>query len=194
MARIRPVALPGGDAAVREPCRMALAHLISAGLGTGRVRHPAKASVEAMVREGVGVVPTSSAGRLFDAVASLLGVRDLATYEGQAAVELDARVLVRAIVEDLERGTETAVVSARVHTSLAEAIAESCQRVRERSGLGSVALTGGCFQSRLLTRLAAERLEAAGFEVLLHARVPPSDGGLSLAQAAVAAWRHRTGG
>jgi hydrogenase maturation protein HypF len=215
VGRIRPVPMPGGDAAVREPWRMALAHLLSAGLPTDRVRHPARGSVEAMVRERVNVVPTSSAGRLFDAIASVLGVADVATYEGQAAIELeaiasdadaepyglpivdgpllelDASALIRAVVQDLDRGTTAPQVSARVHASLAHAIGAACRLVRERSRIGIVALSGGCFQSVRLTRLARARLEALGFEVLLHARVPPSDGGLALGQAAVAAWRHR---
>jgi hydrogenase maturation protein HypF len=77
---------------------------------------------------------------------------------------------------------------------LAAALAESCRRAREATGLGTVALSGGCFQNRLLTTLTVARLEAAGFEVLLHSRVPPSDGGIALGQAAVAAWRLREGG
>jgi hydrogenase maturation protein HypF len=217
VGRIRPAPMPGGDAAVREPWRMALAHLLAAGLPIDRIRHPAKASVEAMIREGANVTPTSSAGRLFDAVASLLGVADVATYEGQAAVELeaiasdadvepyalpidrggllelDARALVRAVVEDIDRGLDRAQVSARVHASLAAAITEACRVVRERVRLDTVALSGGCFQSARLTRSTHARLTALGFEVLLHARVPPNDGGLALGQAVVAAWRHRPG-
>jgi hydrogenase maturation protein HypF len=209
---IRPVPLPGGDAAAREPWRMALAHILEAGLPSDRVTRPGRTVVEAMIREGVNTVPTSSAGRLFDALASLLGLRDVNTYEGQAAVELEAassaegvepyplpvedeptvldpRPLVRAVVEDVDRGVPTSVAGARIHETLAAGIAEACARVRRRTGLGTVALSGGCFQNRLLTLRASDRLRAAGFEVLLHARVPPNDGGIALGQAAVAAWR-----
>jgi hydrogenase maturation protein HypF len=218
VGRLRPVPMPGGDAAVREPWRMAVAHLTSAGLSAQRVRHPSRSTIEAMLREGVNVVPTSSAGRLFDAVASLTGVRDVTTYEGQAAIELEAvsraegaegyalpvlageagleldpRPLVAAVVADLEREEPASVIGGRVHVALAMAIAEACERLRARTGLGTVALSGGCFQSRLLTTLAVERLAALGFEVLLHARVPPNDGGIALGQAAVAAWRGRAG-
>jgi len=215
--RIRPVPLPGGDAAVREPWRMAVSHLLTAGLSTAGVRHPRRATVEAMVREGVNAVPTSSAGRLFDAVASLAGVRDVTSYEGQAAMELEAiaaagaaeayelpvvahgileldpRPLIAAVVQDRERGVPAPAISARFHASLAGAIAATCERIREDTGLATVALSGGCFQSRLLTILTHEALTRAGFEVLLHARVPPNDGGIALGQAAVAGWRLAAG-
>jgi hydrogenase maturation protein HypF len=215
---IRPVGLPGGDAAVREPWRMALSHLMAAGLPLAGVRHPGRATVEAMLREGVNVVPTSSAGRLFDAVASLTGVRHEASYEGQAAIELEAisraeavepypfgvtgegvfeidpRPLVAAVVRDVEAGVAAATIGGRFHRALAAAIADVCRRVRARSGLDSVALSGGCFQSRLLTTLTTEELTRAGFEVLLHARVPANDGGIALGQAAVAGWRYITRG
>jgi hydrogenase maturation protein HypF len=215
VGRIRPVPLPGGDAAVREPWRMAVAHLAAAGLPTDRVDQAGRATVEAMVREGVQTVPTSSAGRLFDAIASLAGVRHVASYEGQAAMELEALSdedgedgyplpvsgepvleldpgpLVRAAVADLDRGERAAAVGGRFHRGLGTAIAEACRRIRDRSGLATVALSGGCFQSRLLTSLTADRLRRDGFEVLLHARVPPNDGGIALGQAAVAAWRAR---
>jgi hydrogenase maturation protein HypF len=104
-------------------------------------------------------------------------------------LEIDARPLVRAVVSDLDRGESVGRVSARFHAALAAAIAATCRRIRDASGLSTVALSGGCFQNRLLTEQAAARLAAAGFEVLLHARVPPGDGGIALGQAAVAAWR-----
>lgn len=215
VGRIRPVPLAGGDAAVREPWRMAVAHLMAADLATEGVRAPARPSVEAMIRDGINTVPTSSAGRLFDAVASLVGVRDVVTYEGQAAVELEAisegdhadgyrlewtdeaeldpRPLFRSVVADLERGESAARIGGRFHAALAEAIGAACARIRERTSLSVVALSGGCFQSRLLTLLTVKHLESAGFEVLLHARVPPNDGGIALGQAAVAAWRSHRG-
>ena len=215
VGRIRPVALPGGDAAVREPWRMAVAHLMAAGLATARVRNAGRPTVEAMIREGVNSVPTSSAGRLFDAVASLVGLSDVATYEGQAAMELeavsdpdaepyalpvaagplidvDAGPLVAAVVADVDRGLSARAIGGRFHAALAEAIAEASRLTRQRTALRTVALSGGCFQSRLLTELVVKRLERDGFEVLLHARVPPNDGGIALGQAAVAAWRLRS--
>lgn len=214
VGRIRPVPLPGGDRAVREPWRMALSHLLDAGLPTERIAHPARDSVAAMIRSRFGCVATSSAGRLFDAVASLAGVRDLASYEGQAAMELealaadagapypfpilegdvlelDARPLLRSLVADLDDGLPCAHVAARFHAALAAGIADVCERVRDVSGVATVALSGGCFQNTRLTALAADPLRRRGFEVLLHQRVPAGDGGIALGQAAVAAWRLR---
>jgi hydrogenase maturation protein HypF len=217
VGRIRPVPMPGGDTAVREPWRLAVSHLMASGLSTARVVNPARPAIEAMIREGIGSVPTSSAGRLFDAVASLVGIRQVTSYEGQAAMELEAasdgeageayplpvvgegpleidpRPLLRALVDDLERDAPAASIGGRFHRALAEAIGEACRRIRSRTGLGTVALSGGCFQNQLLTLLTVERLRGTGFEVLLHARVPPGDGGVALGQAAVAAWRNRGG-
>jgi hydrogenase maturation protein HypF len=195
---------------------MALSHLAAAGLPLDRIVHPGREQVKRMIEQGLNSVPTSSAGRLFDAVASLAGVRDTTSYEGQAAIELEAlsiaageepypvpvageggseldpRPLVAEVVHDLERGVAPARIGGRLHLGLAAAIRTACVRVRDARGLSTVALSGGCFQSRLLTRLAWEALTGAGFEVLLHARVPPNDGGIALGQAAVAGWRYST--
>ena len=217
LGRIRPVPLAGGDAAAREPWRMAFAHATAAGLDVeplARAVDPKRRqAVLEMIRTGVHAVPTSSAGRLFDALASLMGVRDAVSYEGQAAaelealaedvevdgyplrmdegdlVELDPAPLIAAVVAEVRRGEEAGRISARVHAGLAAAIVAVCGRLRTRTGLGTVALSGGCFQNHRLTVLATSGLRTAGFEVLLHSRVPPSDGGIALGQAAVAAWR-----
>jgi len=213
LGRLRPVALAGGDAAVREGWRMAVAHLIDAGVDPARVAARGAASVARMIATGAATVPTSSMGRLFDAVASLCGVRQVSSYEGQAAqelealvldgddpyplpldehgalLEMDARPLVRAVVADVDGGVSPAVIASRFHAGIAAALVASCRAARERTGLQAVALTGGCFANRRLTELAATGLKADGFEVLLHARVPPGDGGIALGQAAVAAWR-----
>jgi hydrogenase maturation protein HypF len=189
-----------------------------------RVDAPASARtlVRAMIARGVNAPATTSAGRLFDAVAALSGVRARATWEGQAAAELEAvshafttfttgpecaepyalplgcagglleldpRPLVRAVAEDACRGVATGEIGARFHAALAAGIGLACRAVRGRTALAAVVLTGGCFQNRLLTELAAHELERSGFEVLLHERVPPGDGGLALGQAAVAAER-----
>lgn len=223
-ARLRPVPLPGGDAAVREPWRMALSHLLAAGLPVDRIEARDRDAVVALIRRGRHAPLASSAGRLFDAVAALLGACARASYEGQAAaelealsrpgedpyplpvgaadasrecdarqglLELDARPLVRAVVADLERGVDPPRIGGRFHAALAQGILETCRRIRDRTGTGAVALTGGCFQNPLLTRLASDGLERAGFRVLLHARIPPGDGGIALGQVAVASWRNR---
>jgi hydrogenase maturation protein HypF len=225
VAHLAPVAMPGGAAAIREPWRMAAAYLDAAfdgdvpgGLGVAARNGDRWASVVSMARAGVSAPLTSSAGRLFDAVAAVLGVRDAVSYEGQAAVELEQLAdpsegdgypltaepgttggalllrgteLVQAVVADAGAGTPKPVVAARFHNGLAGGVVDVCRRVRADRGLGTVALSGGVFQNLLLLERTVAGLEAAGFAVLLHGRVPPNDGGISLGQAAVAGARDR---
>jgi hydrogenase maturation protein HypF len=215
--------MPGGAAAIRQPWRMAAVYLDAAfpgalpdGLAVAARNSASWADLLAMARRRVNSPLTSSAGRLFDAVAALLGVRDTINYEGQAAVELEqlARVagmpssyparitpgppftvagsdLVRAAAEDLLAGQPPDVISARFHHGVADLIVAGCDLLRESSGLGTVALSGGVFQNLLLLGTVTGLLEAAGFRVLTHSRVPPNDGGISLGQAVVAAARDR---
>jgi hydrogenase maturation protein HypF len=171
------------------------------------------AAVLAMADRGINAAATSSAGRLFDAAAALIGVRDAINYEGQAAIELEQladpaeqgcyqasisaatddviRVrgadLIRAAADDLLAGKEPPVIAARFHNGVADAIVRTCQLLRERTGLRAVALSGGVFQNLLLTDRVMTALEDAGFEVLVHGQVPCNDGGISLGQVAVAA-------
>lgn len=173
--------------------------------------------VLAMARSGTASPATSSAGRLFDAVAAVLGVRDTVNYEGQAAVELEqladpaetgaypAEVgtagggllrlagtsLVRAVAAELETGVARPLIAARFHNGLAAATVAACQAIRDDTGLTTVALSGGVFQNLLLLGRTVAGLEQAGFRVLTHSRVPPNDGGISLGQAAVAGARAR---
>jgi hydrogenase maturation protein HypF len=217
-----PVPMPGGAAAIRQPWRMAAAYLDVAcpglppdHLAVSRRNQSRWAAVVAMARQGVNSPACSSAGRLFDAVASVLGIRDTINYEGQAAVELEQladpgeagvyhaaletgdpfRVrggdLVSAVVADLAVGVPREIVAARFQNGVAALIEAGCLLLRERHGLGTVALSGGVFQNLLLLRGAVGRLEARGFRVLLHSRVPCNDGGISLGQAVVAAARDR---
>jgi hydrogenase maturation protein HypF len=223
------VTMPGGAAAIRQPWRMAAAYLDAAypegapdGLPVAVRQGRSWADVLAMSRRGINAPVTSSAGRLFDAVAALAGVRDSVSYEGQAAVELEQRAaaawaavppsgayratitpgapltvagadLFRAAAEDLQDGQSADVIAARFHRGVAAMIAEVCGLLRESSGLGTVALSGGVFQNVLLLETAAGLLESSGFRVLTHGRVPPNDGGISLGQAVVAAARDRAG-
>ena len=212
VGHLAPVPLPGGAAAVREPWRMAAAHL---GPGDGHPvarRHADR--WDAVVSLGRTAVRTSSAGRLFDAVAAVAGVRDVVTYEGQAAIELEQRVdpaetgryparvaggvlhgvdLVRAAADDVLAGVPTGVVAARFHNGLAAALVALVEAARAGSGLSTVALSGGVLQNVRLHHLLVDALAARGFEVLVHSRVPANDGGISLGQAAVAAARDRAG-
>jgi len=212
---LEPVPLPGGAAAIRQPWRMAAAYLGSdAGdLDVAR-RHASQwDAVVALGRSGLNSPLTSSAGRLFDAVAAMLGVRDEIRYEGQAAIELErladpavtgsypcrvtdgaellvlGRDLVYATAQEIRSGISSSVIAARFHNGVAEVIAGVCEEVRARSGRGVVALSGGVFQNVLLLTRTVALLEAAGFRVLTHSRVPPNDGGISLGQAVVAAAR-----
>jgi hydrogenase maturation protein HypF len=220
VAHLRPFRLPGGDAAVHEPRRVALA-LLWEMYGEDALAMDDLAAVAAFspserrllgaaLSRGINAPVTTSAGRLFDAIAALAGLQQQVTFEGQAAMSLefaagsdeggmypfpcvdgvlDWQPLVDALLSDLRRGTETATIAARFHNSLTRAIVEVARRVGERR----VALTGGCFQNRLLVERTADALETAGFEVLLHSQVPPNDGGISLGQLAVAAARLKTG-
>ena len=218
------VAMPGGDAAARQPWRMTAAHLDAAydgspppGLDVVRRQGRRWEQVLSAARAGANAPLTSSAGRLFDAVSSLLGVRDAVTYEGQAAIELelvadpaergsyavpvsddpvvrvDVAHLVRAVTDDLARGTAAPVIAARFHNALADVVVDVCRRLREVQGLSTVALSGGVFQNALLLTRCLDGLEADWFTVLTHRCVPPNDGGISLGQAAIATSRLRGG-
>jgi hydrogenase maturation protein HypF len=213
-----PVPMPGGAAAIRQPWRMAAAYLGPAAPETLDVRRRNAdrwAAVTAMAAKGVNAPLTSSAGRLFDAAAALLGVRDTINYEGQAAIELEqladpaesgaypaavvagapfqirAADLLTALISDLTAGVRAPVIAARFHHGVAAAIEAGCVLLRERHGLDTVALSGGVFQNMLLLHVTAVRLEARGFRVLTHSRVPCNDGGISLGQAVIAAARDR---
>jgi hydrogenase maturation protein HypF len=213
VGQLAAVPLPGGAAAVREPWRMAAAYLGAAGAGLPVARRHAD-RWEAVVSLGRSAVRTSSAGRLFDAVAAVAGIRDAVSYEGQAAVELEQRVdraatggyparvaggvlhgvdLVRAAAEDVVAGVPAGVVAARFHTGLATALVELVDAARTDCGLSTVALSGGVLQNVVLHQLLVDGLTARGFAVLVHSRVPPNDGGISFGQAVVAAARDRAG-
>ncbi len=215
---LSPVRLPGGERAIREPWRMACSWLVAAG----EPARPAAISavdggrweqVAELARSGVASPLTSSMGRLFDAVAALCGLRAQVTYEGQAAVDLeaaadlaeqgayplpvaegddlllDARETVLAVARDVAAEVPVAAVSARFHNAVASATAVACARAAEQAGSRSVVLSGGVFQNRLLVERTATRLEASGLRVLVPERLPPNDGGISYGQAACAAAR-----
>jgi hydrogenase maturation protein HypF len=211
MAHLVPVPLPGGAAAIRQPWRMAAAYLGSDApqdLIQRNARH--WDSVLAMGSRRVNAPLTSSAGRLFDAVAAILGIRDSINYEGQAAVELEQRAdltatgsyvatvsegpmlqvhgvdLVRAVETDLRAGVAPEVIATRFHHGLADAIVRVCLMMRHTTGVDVAALSGGVFQNVLLLERTVASLEHAGFRVLTHHRVPPNDAGISLGQIAVA--------
>ena len=226
LGHLLPVPLAGGDAAVRNPCRTALAYLAVAGVAwdqalppvaacTGAERTTLAALYSGGRAPGAGMVPCSSMGRLFDAVASLLGVRHRISYEAQAAIELeilaaqasdaeaklmsglalpvgehgiiDHRPLIRALADRVLAGCSTSALARAFHLAVADAVADSACQAAGRTGVRTVGLTGGVFQNVLLTGVCRARLEARGLAVLTHHLVPPNDGGLALGQAAIAA-------
>jgi hydrogenase maturation protein HypF len=218
---LEAVPMPGGAAAVREPWRMAAAYLDAIygdqvpDLAVVRRQRERWAAMVSLARTGTNAPRTSSAGRLFDAVASILCGRDTVGYEGQAAVELERRVdrhetggyavtvqegptllinggdLVQAAVKDLANGVGHGRIAARFHNGLARAIIQSVHVLRDRTGLKTVALSGGVFQNTILLERVLTGLERTDLRVLVHSRVPPNDGGISLGQAVVAAARTR---
>jgi hydrogenase maturation protein HypF len=215
-AHLRTVPLPGGDAAIRRPYRTALAHLWAAGVPWAEDLPPVAAASETeravlarQLERGLNVVPTSSAGRLFDAVSALAGVRQVINYEAQAAIELEALVedgvgeayrfglgeeidpapVIRAVAADARARVPAGVIAARFHNGLAEMIRDVCLRLREETGLGAVALSGGVFQNVALLGKTVPLLRGEGFVVHTHRLLPPNDGCISLGQALVAAAR-----
>jgi hydrogenase maturation protein HypF len=218
LGHLRSVPLPGGDRAVREPWRMALSYLRDAGAPldvlSERVTERELGPVVQLLSREALCPKTSSAGRLFDAVSALAGVRLSASYEGQPAVELewastelsgardypfefsreaederlvvDTRPLVRAVVDDVARGVSASEIGRRFHATLATIVVEACQLLREQTALARVALGGGVFANALLAAEVERRLSERGFEVLLPRALPPGDGGLSLGQLGVA--------
>ncbi len=213
------VPMPGGDAATREPLRMALSYLFHA-FGENlpdlpllnRVPKQELGLYRQMIARGINSPLTSSCGRLFDAVAALVGLRDRVSYEGQAALELEMAIdgqgedgsypfeiepegemlvfnpatVIRAVVADIRDGKGAGMISARFHNTLALVVREVCQGIRQETGLDGVALSGGVFQNCTLTERVVSLLEGEGFRVFTHSLVPPNDGGLALGQAAVA--------
>jgi hydrogenase maturation protein HypF len=210
LGHLAAVPLPGGAAAIREPWRMAAAYLgPEPGEGLPVLRRHADAW-PVVVSLGRTAVRTSSAGRLFDAVAAVAGVRDRVSYEGQAAIELEQRVdraetggyparvagsvlhgvdLVRAAAEDVLAGRAVGTVAARFHNGLAAGLVELSEQARVATGLSTVALSGGVLQNAVLLTRLVDDLGVRGFTVLTHSRIPPNDGGISLGQAVVAAAR-----
>ncbi|MGD2163652.1 MAG: carbamoyltransferase HypF, partial [Anaerolineales bacterium] len=212
---LRTFTLPGGDLAIREPWRLALALLSEVGL-IGELELTALREIPQHKREivlhqidhGVNAPRTSSMGRLFDAVAALIGVRAKVNYEAQAAIELEALVepseegsypihlsdgmidhapLVQAIIDELRNGVEHGVIAARFHQSLVEVIGQICISVRAEAQIDQVVLSGGVWQNKVLLERTIKHLESEDFQVLRHRKIPANDGGLALGQAVIAA-------
>jgi hydrogenase maturation protein HypF len=220
IGRLSTAAMPGGDLAVMEPWRMALSHC-HATFGKDAFLlpfFPASLSAEEMsllqrmLEKGLNSPRTSSCGRFFDAAAALLGVHDRVSFEGQAAMELEAlaeqgssrwlypytlvsqggttvidcRPIIEGIVGDVTAGEKREDAALRFHLTIAAAAADVCVKARNAHGVDRVVLSGGVFQNRLLTMELRDRLASMGFQVFMHREVPPNDGGLALGQAVIA--------
>jgi hydrogenase maturation protein HypF len=208
-AHLRTFPLPGGEAAIQEPRRCALGLLHELGADVSRLKPLFPEGWEAMKRlpASAALSPrTSSAGRLFDGVASLAGLSQKSSFEGQAAMALEHCIdvsetgaypmglaegeprvvdwapMIQAALADIDQGVPAGRISARFHNGLAKLIVA----VTQKAGLERVALTGGVFQNAYLSEKAAVLLESAGFQVYTHQRLPPNDGGISAGQAYIA--------
>ena len=226
LASLQPVTMPGGAQAIHEPWRMAWAYLSTHADAAGlrreydalpffpRLDERPLRTLEAMQQAGINSPLTTSCGRLFDAVSALLGICTEASYEGQAAIELEASVnavalargdgypftltpnridsapLWPALLADLASGTAVGVIAARFHVGLAQAIVAMAEQLTQRHAdpwQSRIALSGGVFQNAVLLAELTHRFGVAGYTVLSPSRVPANDGGLSLGQAMIAA-------
>ncbi|CAN5187585.1 hypothetical protein BH20ACT16_BH20ACT16_06790 [soil metagenome] len=222
LGRIRPIRMPGGERAITEPWRMAAAWLtemeVSLPPAFADIAQPRWNMVARMSISGMSSPFTSSAGRLFDAVAALCGVRLEVTYEGQAAIEfealadrgavdpypleiehrgaaiaLDVRPTILAVLGDIDAGVPVATISARFHAGLAHATVAALVLVAERQELDLAVLSGGVFQNRLLLELTMAGLQEAGLRALVPEKLPPNDGQIAFGQVAIAAARLAAG-
>ncbi|MGE5695265.1 MAG: carbamoyltransferase HypF [Candidatus Sericytochromatia bacterium] len=210
LAQLKYVPLPGGDVSVLRPYRMALAHLWAAGIAWDDDLAPVAACpvdertvLRHQLETGVACAPTSSMGRLFDAVSSLAGVRHVVDYEAQAAIELeglsrgagngttgyafaitqnviDPAPVLTAVIADARTDVPAGVIGSRFHRAVADMVVELAGRHADASR--TVALSGGVFQNALLLKLLLDGLRDGGFHVITHHRVPPNDGGIALGQ------------
>jgi hydrogenase maturation protein HypF len=227
LAHLKEVPMPGGSMAIKEPWRMAMVYLSEAfgeevtQLGIDLTKRMDLQKWDILKKASgkkINSPLTSSMGRLFDAVSSLLSIRDEVRYEGQAAIELekiaedgvkeaypfslredeapmtiDPTEMTRRIVRDLMEGRSSSKISGKFHRTVARLIIETCEVIRSREKLNRVVLSGGVFQNILLLSMVTEGLRSSGFHVYTHHLVPTNDGGISLGQAVIAHMKLRIG-
>lgn len=220
VGHLKYCSLPGGDKAIMEPWRMAYSYLYSIYGPKAktldinfiqRMDYDKLSIIEKMIDKNINSPLTSSCGRLFDAVSSLIGIRDEISYEGQAAMELesfcasgtkerykfciykegmefiiDPQEIFIEIIKDLKEGIDKKIMAAKFHNTVAEFTLNLCGKIRENSGINKIALSGGVFQNNYLTEKVVSLLEDKGFKVYTQRKVPPNDGGISLGQTVVA--------
>jgi hydrogenase maturation protein HypF len=219
-ARLEYLPLPGGALAIKKPYRTAIGYLMTLGLDPDRKLPPFKQIedieievIKRQIEKKINTPLTSSMGRLFDAIAALIGVRSVIEYEAQAAIDLETCAgeasdetgsypfsvveqdgasiikihdLIVAVIKDLHAKRTKPIIAARFHNTIARMILELCQSISDKTGINVVALSGGVFQNRLLLRKAKALLESTGLKVYTHHQVPSNDGGISLGQVVVA--------
>jgi hydrogenase maturation protein HypF len=212
MGHLKPIPAPGGDRAAREPWRMATSYLFSV-FGEDFDERWKKEETEmlfAMIKKSINSPLTSSCGRLFDAVSAILGLCERAEYEAEAAIALervaedsvdgeykyeikegdllviDPSLTIRGVVEDVDHRVREGVISAKFHNTLSKMVADLCTKIRDKTKIEKIALSGGCFQNLYLKKRVKKVLKDLGFSVYLHNTVPTHDGGISLGQAVVA--------
>jgi hydrogenase maturation protein HypF len=208
--------LPGGDSAIRSPWRIAAGYAHALRIDVDDLPFLQNVDKQALhilrqqIDKNINTVPTSSMGRLFDAVAGLVGIRNEVTYEAQAAIEMEVlakpfvavaqsypylvdenriirlKDLLNAVVHDVRAAKSIEIIAARFHKTIADIAIEICKRARESTSLHEVALSGGVWQNQVLLNLVRDGLKRDGFVVYFHQQVPTNDGGLSLGQAIIA--------
>ena len=223
LAHLKKVPMPGGSMAIKEPWRMAMVYLSEAFRDeTAKLKIDLMKRIDSQkwgvlkkaIEKKINTPWTSSMGRLFDAISSLLSIRDEVHYEGQAAIELemiadhgvkeeypfhiykdgkpmvvDPTEMVRGIVHDLIDGAPTSEISGKFHQTISRIVVETCETIRSDEKLNRVVLSGGVFQNIFLLSLVTQGLKRSGFDVYTHHRVPTNDGGISLGQAVIAHMR-----
>jgi len=207
---LRYLPLPGGDRAIKRPIRIALAYLIAAGIDPSIIDHdPQEAElIRRQLRSGFNVHLTSSMGRLFDCVSALIGLFTEISFEAQAAMALeylagpvvtdriypynitemaiDPIPILAAIVTDIKAGVDPAVIARRFHNTIVAITKDAVTIAANETGIKTIALSGGVFQNRIILEGIGEELSRSGFEVLIHHKLPPNDGGISAGQVVIA--------
>ncbi len=211
---LRYVPLPGGDISIRIPARMALAHLWAYHIdwnyslpAVSALCMEDKTVLQVQLDRQINTPKTSSMGRLFDAVAALIGVRSRVSYEGQAAIEMEALVdpdesgsypliidngiidpqpLFESLIIDIHKNIPINKLSARYHNSIVQVSIDICKSIRRENKINTVALSGGVWQNKVLLENTIKKLKNEQFDVMIHHTIPTNDGGLSLGQALIA--------
>lgn len=217
-AHLEYVRMPGGEAAIKEPWRMAASYLYKIDKNTELLSGIPGDKIDVilqMIDRNINSPLTSSAGRLFDAVSALLGIKHRISYEGQAAIELEniaqegyhgeygfdiydnggiyiinANEIVNGIIGDIDGRLPRGMIAAKFHETAANMVLETCNKLRNATGLAKVVLSGGVFQNMILLGKCVSKLEKESFKVYIHSRVPSNDGGISFGQAVIAAVKY----